>query len=568
MAEGNGKRRIAAVAISFALLLCGGIAAYHQWWTADDAFISFRYARNFSEGRGLVFNEGERVEGYSNLLWTLWAAAGLALGREAEDWANLWGLIFYLGSILLLLLNHDAWNRRVANARWWIPVAAAGAVAHRDWNVWATGGMETSLFTFLLTASYLAFVWKPSAVRRLALSGLLSGLAALTRPDGLLPALVLGLFVVAYGRPRLRSALAYAIPFIALWLPFMAWRLWYYGDIVPNTYYARSAYLAWYGQGWHYLVLYFEKYWVLLFGPGLLLAVFLIRRVRLPVLRDEDGARWRLHVFLAAAIAAAYTFYVVRVGGDFMFARMLIPATPFYLILLERGLMAIFRSRPVNGYGALLILFVAMAVTPSPVSGSELRHGVADERRYCSGERTELLDHSAEVLGRYFEGLPVRVAFYGGEARVVYKARFAVAVESHSGLTEPEVAKRKLAKRGRVGHEKHAGAEYLIENRRAHFTFSSVPGKLLDLERLIPEVIVEFDEEVYGRALHWDPAMMDALRRRGALVPDYIERLDRYIERLGEVTDEEAREVYVRLRRFYFMHVDDPIRESAFKSRL
>ena len=52
---------------------------------------------------------------------------------------------------------------------------------------------------------------------------------------------------------------------------------------------------------------------------------------------------------LAAGITLVYTLYIVRVGGDFMFARMLIPVSPFLLILLEAGLLATFRSRPLVG---------------------------------------------------------------------------------------------------------------------------------------------------------------------------------------------------------------------------
>ena len=57
------------------------------WFLCDDAFISFRYARNLLEGHGLVFNPGERVEGYTNLLWVLelaalWGAFGLLLSGE------------------------------------------------------------------------------------------------------------------------------------------------------------------------------------------------------------------------------------------------------------------------------------------------------------------------------------------------------------------------------------------------------------------------------------------------------------------------------------------------------
>ena len=58
----------------------------------DDAFISFRYARNLLEGNGLVWNPGERVEGYSNFLWVLelagiWAATGVP-PEEAAWWLS------------------------------------------------------------------------------------------------------------------------------------------------------------------------------------------------------------------------------------------------------------------------------------------------------------------------------------------------------------------------------------------------------------------------------------------------------------------------------------------------
>src|SRR5262245_60765306 len=73
------------------------------WFLTDDAFISFRYARNFSDGYGLVFNPGfERVEGYSNFLWVLILAAGNRLGwppQLAANWLSagahvvLWALV-------------------------------------------------------------------------------------------------------------------------------------------------------------------------------------------------------------------------------------------------------------------------------------------------------------------------------------------------------------------------------------------------------------------------------------------------------------------------------------------
>ena len=68
-----------------------------RWFTLfDDAMISMTYARNLAGGDGLVWNPGQpAVEGYSNPLWTILMAVGLALGRDLEHWAVGWGLAFH-----------------------------------------------------------------------------------------------------------------------------------------------------------------------------------------------------------------------------------------------------------------------------------------------------------------------------------------------------------------------------------------------------------------------------------------------------------------------------------------
>ena len=52
-------------------LAVGLVLAVQRASIFDDAFISFRYARNLLDGHGLVWNPGERVEGYTNFLWTI-----------------------------------------------------------------------------------------------------------------------------------------------------------------------------------------------------------------------------------------------------------------------------------------------------------------------------------------------------------------------------------------------------------------------------------------------------------------------------------------------------------------
>ena len=69
-----GPEDVAGRTAGFLLVLVLTVYLAHALYyrgLIDDAFISFRYAANLVDGHGLVFNHGERVEGYTNLLWVL-----------------------------------------------------------------------------------------------------------------------------------------------------------------------------------------------------------------------------------------------------------------------------------------------------------------------------------------------------------------------------------------------------------------------------------------------------------------------------------------------------------------
>ena len=68
----------------------GVVVALFRRFVQDYAFISFRYARNLADGLGLVWNVGERVEGYTNFLWTLMMAPSFKLGVDVVAWS--WAL--------------------------------------------------------------------------------------------------------------------------------------------------------------------------------------------------------------------------------------------------------------------------------------------------------------------------------------------------------------------------------------------------------------------------------------------------------------------------------------------
>ena len=195
----------------------------------------------------------------------------MRLGIAPEGWSVAWGVVFYVATMALLLIDHRTRAREAppqaaeaaTRSTTLVPIACLVAAAHPDWQVYATSGLETSMFTFLVTAGYLLGVRESWSLRGLAGSGLAFALAALTRPEGVLLAPIMLAYVSWGRRPRVASAAAFGAAFLAAWLPHALWKVAYYGELLPNTFYAKSAHLAWYDQGWHYVALYFQRYWAL-----------------------------------------------------------------------------------------------------------------------------------------------------------------------------------------------------------------------------------------------------------------------------------------------------------------
>ena len=147
--------RGAGVALSFLpwLALLGWLSAV-AWFLCDDAFISFRYARNLLEGHGLVFNPGEYVEGYTNFLWVLelaalWGVMGIPPERAAP-WLSVActvGVVAALG----------VWLARVPGVRqrWLVAWMAFGLLCtSATFAVWTSGGgLETRQFTLLIVVA-------------------------------------------------------------------------------------------------------------------------------------------------------------------------------------------------------------------------------------------------------------------------------------------------------------------------------------------------------------------------------------------------------------------------------
>jgi hypothetical protein len=567
-------RRGVALALVGVALACALVQAVGKAWTCDDAYVVFRYAQNLIEGHGLVFNAGERVEGYTCFLWTIWCALGMALGVGPERWANGSGIACYLALVLVLARLHFWWRGRAAAGL--VPFAALAVALHPEMNAFATGGLETSAFTFLLMAGSAVLICGALTDRRLVIAGLLFGLAVLTRPDGALPAVVAVAWVLWRGRRR--AVLAFAGPLAALVLPHLIWRVVYYGDLFPNTYYAKSGNLAYWSQGWQYLRLYLQLYWpVLLAVPlGTLAALDLWRRLH--SWRAVFETDWVAAMVLLMAIGLAHTLYVVRLGGDFMYARMLLPATPLLLTATEgalsrlAGVAAAYFPRFVPSHlarwtSALVaaLASLALALIPRQSGRPTPRAGIEDEVAfYSSASQLRWSEHVADVLGAVTAGFPVRLAMFGTDVKTAYRTRASYALDGH-GLTDRFIAHQPLTRRGRPGHEKWATTEYMLA-RRIHLVLRPMRYFGFDQsEDLLPHWRVELAPDIKPYLIHWDPALMALLRSRGARFEDFPTYLDGYLASVDRIPPATVRADLARFRRFYFQWVADPQRERALE---
>ncbi len=304
-----------------AFISFGGLfLAYFFGTFPEDAYINFRYAQHLAEGHGPVWNtSGNPVEGYTSFLWIVLLAPAWFFNFEFAIWVQMLSFIFLAGTLFISALSlHIHLKNSLATLLGSLLIGS-----HFSLLFFSFSGMETALFSFLLTLLfYLSFISKK---KNFFLLGLTSALLIMTRPEGLIFSFLFLAFTLFESKklnfPGLRNFL------ISLFIPISIWLIWkirFYGDILPNTFYVKTAHSS-ILNGAFYIYLYFKEYFIV--GP-FIGTFFLIKK-----------KEWPAKIILAlGSMIVFWLLYMIAIGGDYMEFRMMAPLFPIIVLFSFLGI--------------------------------------------------------------------------------------------------------------------------------------------------------------------------------------------------------------------------------------
>ena len=337
-------------------LSCGVLAwrAFNANYLSDDAFITLRYARNWFDGNGLVFNPGEHVEGFTNFLLVVLEVGLHRLGLEWPSAARLVSFVSAEGCLLLTYRLASGWLPR----RTWLAAGSVAGVALNPYfAAWALGGLEAPLYGLWLLAAALVLESSDPSTRSWVRFGLVAALLALTRPEGLMVAVALAAIRLGWPRPgsaRWAAAAPALLIVLGVLLPLEVARLAYYGDVLPNTFYAKSAFSPRHLQrGLQYL-------WGFAQSPG--------AAVILPFIAWGVARQLRARSPAAVALVASVAVVIAEGGDGLPMYRFLVPLVPLAAACASVGLDRAFEGPFLPRAIALNAFVLALVLAPVPAN--------------------------------------------------------------------------------------------------------------------------------------------------------------------------------------------------------
>lgn len=205
----------------------------------DDALISMSYGKTLAQTGELVWYPGaDRVEGFSNPLWTLYMAflhwVGLS-GNAAMIAVSVSGLCTVLatGILVFYLAKRVSFDRQV-----WFACSLASSLTF-SLVFWSLRGMEVGVITVCAAALALLAIKaqeQDSAWIRWCTAAVIVVGFGVRMDFAVVVAVVAGWALWCSPGRRAKTLLLYVAPLFGAVLTLSLFRLWYYGEVVPNTY--------------------------------------------------------------------------------------------------------------------------------------------------------------------------------------------------------------------------------------------------------------------------------------------------------------------------------------------
>ncbi|MHA2247124.1 MAG: hypothetical protein ACXADY_19420 [Candidatus Hodarchaeales archaeon] len=315
-------------------------------FTVDDAFISFKYSQNLAKFGELSFNQGDKpLEAYSNFFWIILFTPLTYFNFDVIIISKIIGIS---SGFLLILITRKITQQLVPDHSY--PSLSSLGVVIVPWiSLWAVGGLETIFYITVLTSSILFFLeeikvqfshifkyWKTC-------SALL--ITSLTRIDGIILALALCIIfsvLIFFNNNQNKSStrtfsemkpwLASLLIFIPVYGIYTVWRLFYFKDLFPSSFYAL--------QGSSSLELFFSRSLVFLpliiflFPFIIIIELFFIKKGKI----EQELTLFLIIIVLVGVIS-------IQVRSHMEGFRYALPAIPSLMVLAAIGLR---NSRKIN----------------------------------------------------------------------------------------------------------------------------------------------------------------------------------------------------------------------------
>ncbi len=465
-------------------------------FTQDDAFISYRYVKNFINGHGLVFNPGERVEGYTNFLWIILLSIFAKFGLDIIVVSKILGVasgcvtLFLLYKISEMFLQKR--KRSTGSTGDWFfalfpSLLLASNSAFAYWNI---SGLEAGFFVMaVLLSVYFYF----TSQRLMIIS---SALCSLIRPEGVLVFAILILHKFLFKKDNLKNCLSYILGFALLLLPFAVFKILYYGDLLPNPFYAKTGFSFEYIEsGLEYLWLFLRHY--ALWGILYLLPILFYKSL------DEKQKLFLLFTYI-------YTFYVILIGGDvLMVHRFFLPVLPFLYLFYAFSIEKLFLMLKKRYLAILLsvsLIFLLSAVT------------LLVPHEWISGTRK---GEKAFVEKMKFWGESLN-AFYGSNFTIAASTIGALSyyldakVIDMLGLTDKYISRHPETVPGMVSSwkERKFNTQYLLSLDPDFILFSTGAKPSAPAERAL-FLNSKFRENYYAIGFHYKNMLHAIFKRKG-----------------------------------------------------